>query len=85
VWFLACGYGWYDETGNVFYVNKATKLVRFTDGAGATLTIQNGALTSVTASANITVNGAATVHATGVLTLKSDSKVVIQAPLIEEN
>lgn len=71
-------YGWADETGNVFLVNKATGLTKFTNAAGASFQILGSAL-------NVTIPGAATIHSTGNLNLISDAKVSITAPMIEEN
>lgn len=109
-------YGWADETGNLFLVNKATGMLRFTNAAGFSATLIGTSLTISSGIANIAVTnatlnisgntdittqgnttiattgttsiqstGAATVHSTGNLNLQSDVKVVITAPLIEEN
>ena len=78
-------YGWADETGNLFLVNKATGLTKYTSAGGFSCQIQGDALTLTSGVATINVSGAATVHSTGNLNLQSDVKVVITAPLIEEN
>lgn len=77
-------YGWYDEVGNIFLVNKRTRLIKFTDGAGATITIQNGNITGAFQSAIINA-ATANVNCTGQLGLKSDVKIKLEAPMIEEN
>lgn len=51
-------YGWADETGNVFLVNKATGMLRFTNAAGFSATLIGTSLTISSGIANIAVTNA---------------------------